>query len=116
MIGLLLGYGLLPAGWDQAISCVTLTLLVPGLFAGEGRWQRWIGELSYPIYVVHILVKWMILAAQGVERTGQAEVSGLWLLVGSVLAAALIEKVVGVPVEKWRQKRAGGFEGARLKT
>jgi len=115
MIGLLFGYGLLPAGWDQAISCVTLTLLMPGLFAGEGRWPRWIGELSYPIYVVHILVKWMILAAQGVERTGQREVSGIVLLAGSVLAAACIEKVLGVPLEKWRQTRLGGFEGVKLK-
>ena len=107
MIVFLFGYGFWPDGWDQAISCVLLAVLMPGLFEGEGRWQRWIGELSYPIYVVHILVKWVILAAQGVERTGQREVSGLWLLAGSVLAAALLEKVVGVPVEKWRQSRAG---------
>jgi peptidoglycan/LPS O-acetylase OafA/YrhL len=65
-----------------------------------------VGELSYPIYVVHILVKWVFLAAQGVERTGQAEVSGLGLLAGSVLVAAGIEKVVGFPLEKWRQRRA----------
>jgi len=116
MLGLLLGYGLLPDGWDQAISCALLVVLMPGLFEGEGKWQRWVGELSYPVYVVHILVKWMILAAQGVERTGQREVSGLWLLAGSVLAAALLEKVVGVPVEKRRQNRVGGFEGTKLKT
>jgi peptidoglycan/LPS O-acetylase OafA/YrhL len=104
-LGLLTGYGLLPAGWDQAISCGLLTLLIPGLFEGEGRWQRWVGELSYPIYVVHILVKWVFLAAEGVERTGQAEVSGLWLLAGSVFVSVAIEKVVGAPLERWRQKR-----------
>jgi peptidoglycan/LPS O-acetylase OafA/YrhL len=64
-----------------------------------------VGELSYPIYVVHILVKWILLAVQGVEQTGKTEISGLWLLAGSVLAAAGIEKMVGVPVEKFRQKR-----------
>ena len=115
MLGLLFGYGLLPDGWDQAISCALLAVLMPGLFAGEGRWQRWVGELSYPVYVVHILMKWMILASQGVERTGQTEVSGLWLLVGSMLAAALIEKALGGPLERWRQARVGGFEGAKLK-
>ena len=52
---------------------------------------------------------------QGVERTGQREVSGIVLLAGSVLAAACIEKVLGVPLEKWRQTRLGGFEGVKLK-
>jgi peptidoglycan/LPS O-acetylase OafA/YrhL len=105
VLGLLAGYGLMPDGWDQAISCGVLALLIPGLFEGEGRWQKWLGELSYPIYVVHILVKWVFLAAEGVERTGQTEVSGLWLLGGSVLVSVAIEKVVGAPLERWRQKR-----------
>jgi len=109
MLGLLFGYGLLPEGWDQAISCGLLALLMPGLFEGEGKWQRWVGELSYPVYVVHILAKWMILASQGVEKTGSGEVSGLWLLAGSVLAAGLIEKVVGTPLERWRQRRHLGL-------
>ena len=108
MIGFLFGYGFWPAGWDQAISCALLVFLMPGLFEGEGRWQRWIGELSYPIYVVHILVKWVILAAQGVERAGQREVSGLGLLAGSFLIAALIEKVFGDPIERWRRRRLRG--------
>jgi peptidoglycan/LPS O-acetylase OafA/YrhL len=115
MLGLLFGYGLLPDGWDQAASCVLLAVLMPGLFEGEGKWQRWVGELSYPVYVIHILVKWIILASQGVEKTGQREVSGFWLLVGSVLAAVLMEKTLGESVERWRQGRLGGFEGAKLK-
>ena len=105
VLGLFTGYGLMPDGWDQVISCGVLALLSPGLFEGEGRWQRWMGELSYPIYVVHILVKWIFLAAQGVERTGQGEVPGIWLLAGSVLAAVALEKLVGTPLEKWRQRR-----------
>jgi peptidoglycan/LPS O-acetylase OafA/YrhL len=95
----------MPDGWDQAISCGVLALLIPGLFEGEGRWQRWVGELSYPIYVVHILVKWFFLATQGVERTGQAEVSGLWLLAASLFAAIIIEKVAGEPLGSWRKQR-----------
>lgn len=116
MLGLLFGYGLLPDGWDQAISCSLLVCLMPGLFTGEGKWERRFGELSYPIYVVHILVKWVVLAAQGVDKAGQLEVSGLWILAGSVLAAGLIEKAVGTPVERWRQRRVGRFEGGRMKT
>jgi peptidoglycan/LPS O-acetylase OafA/YrhL len=106
MLGLLLGYGLLPDGWDQAISCTMLAGLMPGLFEGEGKWQRWIGELSYPIYVVHILIKWILLALQGVNQSGTVEISGLLLLGGSLLAGIAIEKTVGAPVERWRQWRA----------
>jgi peptidoglycan/LPS O-acetylase OafA/YrhL len=106
MLGLLFGYGLLPDGWDLAISCAVLAGLMPGLFVGEGKWQRWIGELSYSIYVVHILIKWILLALQGVNQSGTVEISGLPLLGGSLLAGIVIEKTVGAPVEKWRQWRA----------
>jgi len=51
-----------------------------------------------------------------VERTGQREVSGLWLLAGSVFASVLIEKALGESLERWRQGRVGGFEGTKLKT
>lgn len=106
MLGLLFGYGLLPNAWAQGISCALLAFLMPGLFEGEGKWQRWVGELSYPIYVVHILVKWVFLALLGADRAGRAEISGLLLLGGAVLASIVIEKAVGIPLEKVRQGRA----------
>jgi len=79
--------------------------LVAGLCVGEGQWQRWVGELSYPIYVVHILVKWAFLALLGADRTGRAEISGLILLGGAVVASIVIEKIVGIPLERVRQRR-----------
>lgn len=106
MLGLLFGYGLLPNAWNQAISCALLGFLMPGLLEGEGKWQRWLGELSYPIYVVHVLVKWVFLAFQGAQQSGEAEVSGFLLLGGAVLASIAIEQVVGIPLENWRQRRA----------
>ncbi|NBT90185.1 MAG: acyltransferase [Verrucomicrobia bacterium] len=109
LLGLFLGYGLMPDGWDQAISCGLLAVLMPGLLEGEGKWQKWFGELSYPIYVVHILVKWVILATRGVEKTGQTEVSGFVLLAGSLLAAVILEKLVTTPLERKRQERSQGI-------
>lgn len=109
MLGLLMGYGSLPDGWDQVISCGTLAILMPGLLAGEGKWQSWFGELSYPIYVVHILVKWLILAVQGVEQTGKTDVAGTSLLAGSFLAAVFLEKLVGNPIERKRKERSKGI-------
>jgi peptidoglycan/LPS O-acetylase OafA/YrhL len=99
----------MPDGWDQAILCGVLALLMPGLLEGEGKWQKWFGELSYPIYVVHILVKWVILATRGVEKTGQTEVSGFVLLAGSLLAAVILEKLVTTPLERKRQERSQGI-------
>ena len=113
VLGVLAGYGLMPAGWDQAISCGVLALLIPGLLEGQGRWQKWLGELSYPIYVVHILVKWILLAVQGVEQTGKAEISGLWLLTASVLVAVTMETMVGFPIERWREKRIAHGGGTK---
>ena len=110
VLGVLAGYGLMPDGWDQAISCGMLALLIPGLLEGEGSGQRWVGELSYPIYVVHILVKWILLAVQGAEKTGQAEVSGFVLLAGSLLAAIILEKFVTSPLERKRQERSQGIQ------
>lgn len=99
---ILLGYRILPDIWNQVVSCGLLALFLPGLLEVRGVWQKWLGELSYPIYVVHILVKWIILGAQGVENTGRLQVSGLELLVGSVLVAICLVKAVGIPIEKHR--------------
>ena len=113
---IVMGYGWIPEGIGPILSCGAMVFLMPALFLVKGKVGEFIGELSYPIYVVHILVKWVILAAQGVEKTGQAKVSGLWILAGSVLAAGLIEKAVGTPLEKWRQQRVGRFENRETKT
>lgn len=56
--------------------------------------------------MVHILVKWVFLALLGADRAGRAEISGLLLLGGAVLASIVIEKAVGIPLEKVRQGRA----------
>ncbi|MCX6935438.1 MAG: acyltransferase [Verrucomicrobia bacterium] len=104
-LALILGYQLMPAGLDQVISCIGLALVLPGLLHGESSWLRSVGELSYPIYLVHILMKWILLSLNGVERTGQQEVQGWLLLTVSLVVAFAMEKLVEGRIEKWRQSR-----------
>lgn len=73
---------------------------VPYFFAWtkRNRQDRWIGELSYPLYLVHMLVA-QVLSAVGLQ------VNGLTLSVTSLVAAAGILVVVAAPLEKLRQRR-----------
>lgn len=73
---------------------------VPHFFAWtkKNEHDRWVGELSYPLYLVHVLIA-KILATLGVP------VSGLTLSITSLLTAAAILVVVAAPLEKLRQRR-----------
>jgi len=84
-------------------ALVTITL--PFLFAAtkNWRWDRAVGELSYPVYLIHFLVIWI----------GQATLPAAWLphttawaIPGSLLAAAAIHHTVTAPVDRWRVLRA----------
>ena len=69
------------------------------------RWDRWIGELSYPMYLLHIPLKWVLLAKQGVSQKDEAIVSGVSLLILTVVAAFLMTYFVDRPIEAFRQRR-----------
>src|SRR5208282_2315656 len=67
--------------------CIVLVVLsLPILFdwTKRSRWQKWIGDLSYPVYICHILVKWVLLGLMGVSKKGVTSPPGWLLLVGSV--------------------------------
>ena len=102
---IVMGYGWIPAGVGPILSCGVMGLLLPALFHIEGKVGEFLGELSYPIYVVHILVKWIILGVLGVQQTGEKIVGGSILLVASMIAAIGIDKLIGTRVEVWRAKR-----------
>lgn len=78
--------------------------VVPALFqcTRESRVDRWIGDLSYPLYLVHILVLAVIV------RCG-LPINGPVLIAFSTVAAVALMKLVDRPVEAARQR----FIGAR---
>jgi peptidoglycan/LPS O-acetylase OafA/YrhL len=92
----------------RTFLCVTLVFLsLPILFewTKKNKVLRWLGDLSYPIYICHILVKWAMLALAGVSRKGVASPPGWLLLIMAAGAAALLLWLVDYPVDRWRQRR-----------
>ncbi len=82
-------------------------LLLPALFHVSRRsgWDRWVGELSYPIYLLHVPVKWVLLAARGVQTKDSADVSGLALVAATLAAAGIMVAVIDRPLERFRRRR-----------
>lgn len=73
---------------------------LPFLFHAWRRvaWDRWIGNLSYPIYLVHLSVIIVL-------RDHHGYVSGWEVGAASVLLAVLINRYLETPLETFRQRR-----------
>ena len=73
---------------------------LPLLFQASKDWRvdRWIGNLSYPIYLVHASVLLMLKVGYGIE-------SGLIAVLCATVAAFVLLVVVEQPFEKIRQRR-----------
>ena len=91
---------------------VTIVIFLAALpfmfhFQSFSHWDRWIGELGYPIYVVHWIIMvavnyaWDILGPvpgyQGMDET-------LLVVALSVVAALLLKRIVGDPIEAARDR------------
>lgn len=77
---------------------------VPILFHGTKKWQidRYIGELSYPIYICHMLV--LTIMVEIAVFTGKTLKLGLFV-VFTLLLSYLIQKVLVAKIEILRQRR-----------
>jgi peptidoglycan/LPS O-acetylase OafA/YrhL len=73
---------------------------VPVLFTWTKRnpIDRWIGDLSYPMYLVHMLVYSVLIF-------GHITVSGAVLSVAALAVAVLIVVIIDHPIERLRQRR-----------
>lgn len=93
--------------------CVALVVLsLPILFdwTKKSRFQKWVGDLSYPVYICHILVKWGLLGLMGVSKTRQTSPPGWLLLIGAIALAALLLWLLDYPIDRWRQQRVKKFQ------
>jgi peptidoglycan/LPS O-acetylase OafA/YrhL len=97
----------IPSAARYLICIVLVFVSLPVLFdwSKKSRFQKWVGDLSYPIYICHILVKWGLLGLMGVSTKGVTSPQGWVLLVGSITLAAALLRLVDYPVDKWRQQR-----------
>jgi peptidoglycan/LPS O-acetylase OafA/YrhL len=85
-------------------ALLLIFLAIPTLFRGsqDNAVDRYLGELSYPIYVCHVLVIWVIGA------TAQLDSAIAFLAAVSVVTfafAAALYWFIDRPVDRWRQKR-----------
>jgi peptidoglycan/LPS O-acetylase OafA/YrhL len=94
-------------GWSRVASTgllFCLLLAIPALFRGTRthRVDRFLGELSYPIYIGHMLVMWtgeyLLLMQPGA-------VYGLTVLATTLILALGLYWCVDRPVDAWRHRR-----------
>lgn len=91
-----------PAFW---LFFILFAVAVPFIFEAtkNGRADRWVGELSYPLYLVHGLTQGIIFFKLGAAR---GDVPVMILAVScSIAAAILMRMVVEWPIERWRKSR-----------
>jgi peptidoglycan/LPS O-acetylase OafA/YrhL len=114
--------------WCTLISVLTVITLIffPRLFRGSqfalyaligmalpalfdfGRRHRWdtlLGELSYPLYLVHWPICAYLASALNPVWFGKNPAFPMLAVVVAVAAAALVDRYIVAPVDRWRQAR-----------
>ncbi len=115
LFGVILTFQFFPGGWTKVWALYGLvSVAIPFLFHLTKDWKldQRIGELSYPIYVVHVLVvETAKLIALKIPALDPGPHQGLVLAVISTLAAVILVKLVSDPVEVIRQSRVRSWQG-----
>lgn len=104
IIALIVSYSYLPG--DELRNWTFYLLLFTALpfifiFSRKRRADRWVGELSYPVYIVHILV-FTVCSSRFISS--RIDLS-LATLIGSLLLSVLILRWFIQPIERFRQAR-----------
>ena len=116
MIALTVTYWLFPAPevirkiFIFAIFWIALPLTF--IFQNDRKWDRWIGELSFPIYICHVLV--IDLLSTGLAKFDiDNKISlGLIAVPVSIAFAVILNLFVSRPVELIRGKIRAGFSAS----
>lgn len=87
---------------------VLLIFLIPGAFSytSASRADRYLGDLSYPVYVVHYAVLWLwVLVRDRLLDTVDLSVLHLGMLALTLLLSVALFHLVIKPMERFRQSR-----------
>lgn len=98
LIGGMVLYDKATGNWRYWSYLAALPVLLPFLFhlTRRSAVDRYIGELSYPIYIVHVGLLPYLFA------TGWPNTNGLLATGGCVLAAIVIYLCIQRPIDRWR--------------
>lgn len=79
-----------------------IALAIPFVFNAfkSFAWDRWIGDLSYPLYLVHLLVIGAVLTF-----IPSAPYAAALAIGGSLALSALVLILIDHPIDRWRQRR-----------
>jgi len=102
-IGLTLFYNYFPIPYKYPIYLFLFFICLPFIFILTKKWKydNYIGELSYPIYISHLF----ILPCMSVLKIPEVFGLGLNLIIMTVMFSILLNELVAKKIEKIRQKR-----------
>jgi peptidoglycan/LPS O-acetylase OafA/YrhL len=85
-----------------SVLALGLVFILGPLFewSKDMAWDRWIGNLSYPLYLSHFLVGWSVQAWSQAHGTSHDS----WVLPLSLGMAWLLWRVVIRPLDGWRKR------------
>lgn len=103
-LALIVGLPMLPLANEQGrwLVYVALALATPFVFEAfrHSALDRWIGDLSYPMYLCHLVIVALVLIYEPPFAAWTA-------IAATLLLSALLLVLVEQPVDRWRQRRAG---------
>ncbi|OYV02441.1 MAG: acyltransferase [Burkholderiales bacterium PBB5] len=74
------------------------------IYQNESTWDKRLAELSYPVYVSHMLIVFATETYLPDRRTSMPLAISLINVVGAIGLAAILNHVVGEPVERYRAR------------
>jgi peptidoglycan/LPS O-acetylase OafA/YrhL len=95
----------IPFGINKWIYYAIVAIAIPSLFIVSKRSaiDRWIGDLSYPIYISHLFVMWFLSSLDMFKKTGMdaGTLTAICTVAFSIVLVQLFR-----PLELFRQRRA----------
>ncbi|OOQ59463.1 acyltransferase family protein [Mucilaginibacter pedocola] len=101
-----------PFSFPVTLYLTSVTLAVPFLFIyfKSSKLDNTIGELSYPIYICHKLVFYILKSVHFLA----GPLFGLYVVICTIVFAILLTRLVAVPIERYRQSRLVKQKAQRL--
>jgi peptidoglycan/LPS O-acetylase OafA/YrhL len=106
-VALLVFYDRLPKQTAAYVIYAALILAIPILFdlTRKNRLDAMLGNLSYPIYMVHPLITSMAVAILHHTNVEPADLTALAVILAVLVASMILYLVIEKPVDEIRQRR-----------